>query len=108
MTACEQNLEQAFTGIVPGDNFDIDWGIGRVVRIGSLPFDIGVSGFATWQISDQSGSQSVGRYRYYGVGPEVSVTFADRWTARVRAQWEFAARNAVQGNNIWFIINYRL
>ena len=104
----EQNFEQASTGIRPGDNLDIDWGIGRVVQLESLTLDIGVSGFGTWQISDQSGGPSVGRYRYYGIGPEVSVTFDERWTARIRAQWEFAARNAVQGNNIWFIVNYQL
>ena len=104
----EQNLEQASTGITPGANFDIDWGIGRVVRLGTLTFDLGVSGFATWQISDQSGGQNVGRYRYYGIGPEVSGTVGDRWALRLRTQWEFGARNAVQGNNIWFIVNYRL
>lgn len=104
----EQNFEQASTGLTPGDNFDIDWGIGRVVRLGTYAFDVGVSGFGTWQISDQSGGQNVNRYRYYGIGPEVSATVADRWTVRLRTQWEFGARNAVQGNNIWIIVNYQI
>jgi hypothetical protein len=104
----EQNFEQWSTRITPGDNLDIDWGVSRMVRLGDVPLDIGVSGFATWQISDQSGGQNVGRYRYYGIGPEVAATFAERWTVRIRAQWEFAARNAVQGNNLWFIVNYRI
>jgi len=103
----EQNLEQAFTGVTPGDNFDIDWGIGRIVAFGTHAFEAGVSGFGTWQISDQSGGQSVNRYRYYGAGPEVSAVVADGWAVRIRAQWEFEARNAVQGNNIWVIVNHQ-
>ena len=26
---------------------------------------------------------------------------------RIRAQWEFGARNVVEGNNLWIILNYR-
>jgi len=103
----EQNFEQESTGITPGDDLDIDWGIGRVVRLGTYAFEAGVSGFATWQISKQSGGQNPGSYRYYGIGPEVSAAFTDRWNVRLRAQWEFGAQNAVQGNNIWFIGNYQ-
>jgi hypothetical protein len=104
----EQNFEQAHTGITPGDNFDIDWGIGKVVTLGSYVFDAGVSGFATWQVTTQSGGASVGRYQYYGIGPEFSAVIADGLSFRVRAQWEFGARNAVQGNNIWVIVNSQL
>jgi hypothetical protein len=93
---------------MPGANFDIDWGVGRMVRLGSFVFDVGAAGFATWQISNQSGGPTTGRYRYYGIGPEVSAAVTERWNVRLRAQWEFAARNVVQGNNIWFIVNYRL
>jgi hypothetical protein len=104
----EQNFEQAHTGITPGDNFDIDWGIGKVVQLGPYTFDAGVSGFATWQVTTQSGGGSIGRYQYYGIGPEVSAVIAEGWALRVRAQWEFGARNAVQGNNVWIILNTQL
>ena len=40
----EQNFEQPGTGITPGDNFDLDWGIGKVMRLGPYRFDAGVSG----------------------------------------------------------------
>jgi len=103
----EQNLEQAYTGITPGENFDIDWGIGRTIAFGTHAFEAGVSGFGTWQISDQAGGPSVNRYRYHGAGPEVSAVVADGWAVRIRAQWEFEARNAVQGNNIWVIVNHQ-
>lgn len=104
----EQNFAQASTGITPGDNLDLDWGIGRIVRLGGYTFDAGVSGFATWQITDQSGGDSAGRYRYYGIGPEISAVVADGWNVRLRAQWEFGVRNAVQGNNVWLIVGYQL
>jgi hypothetical protein len=103
----EQNFEQAGTGLTPGDNFDLDWGISRIVEIGSHAFDVGVSGFGTWQISNQSGGQSLGRYRYYGAGPEISTAIAEGWAARLRVQWEFGTENAVQGNNIWLIVNHQ-
>jgi len=101
----EQNLTQAATGITPGDDFDIDWGIGKIISVAGHPFDVGISGFGTWQISTQSGGQSLGRYHYSGAGPEISTAIADGWAARIRAQWEYDTRNAVQGNNIWFIVN---
>jgi hypothetical protein len=103
----EQNLEQAGTGITPGDNLDLDWGIGRMIALGGHAFDIGASGFATWQISSQSGGEAIGRYRYYGAGPELSTGIATGWALRLRFQWEFGTENAVQGNNIWLIVNYQ-
>jgi hypothetical protein len=103
----EQNFEQAGTGITPGNNLDLDWGIGKVVRLGPYRFDAGVSGFATWQVTTQTGGASTGRYHYYGAGPEISAAIADGWALRLRTQWEFATHNAVQGNNIWVMINTR-
>ena len=103
----EQNFEQASSGITPGNDVVIDWGLGKTVRLGSYPVEIGVSGFAVWQLSQQS-SGNPNRYRYFGIGPEISVALTDRWAMRLRAHWEFAAQNVVQGNNIWFIVNYKL
>ena len=104
----EQNFEQSGTGIRPGNNFDIDWGVGKVLQLGPYTFDAGISGFGTWQVTTQMGGQSTGRYRYYGIGPEISAMVAEGWAVRLRTQWEFAARNAVQGNNIWIIVNTQL
>ena len=70
-----------------------------------------MSGFATWQLSEQRGGDpavDTTRYRYYGAGPEASVTLSPRWALRLRAQWEFGVRNAVQGNNLWFIVSYKI
>jgi len=105
----EQNFEQADSGIHPGNDLVIDWGLGKVIAASKRPLELGVSGFATWQISEQSGGipfTETSPYRYFGVGPEGSWSPWDHWTFRVRAHWEFLARNAVQGNNLWLILNY--
>jgi hypothetical protein len=106
----EQNFEQSGTGIEPGDDLVVDWGVGRSFR-GTQPFEVGISGFATWQLThqhDDSAEAEPARYRYYGAGPEGSMTFANRWTFRLRAHWEFETRNAVQGNNLWLIAHCKI
>ena len=106
----EQNFEQRDSGIRPGNDVVIDAGAGKMLPTGSHPVDLGVSGFATWQLSEQTGGPpgaDTSRYRYFGVGPEGSVAAADWITLRVRLHWEFGARNAVQGNNVWMIANFR-
>jgi len=107
----EQNFTQEGSGITPGDDIVIDWGIGRVMHVATRPMDIGVSGFATWQISSQSGGpQGIDTqpYRYFGIGPEASLPLTAKLMLRIRAQWELGARNVVQGNNLWVIFNYAL
>ena len=107
----EQNFEQRGSGIRPGDDVVVDWGIGRMVRPGDRRLDIGVSGFGAWQLSAQRGGDADvegQRYRLLGAGPEASMSLAAPLSVRVRAQWEFAARHIVRGNNLWVIFNYRL
>jgi hypothetical protein len=105
----EQNFEQQSTGIEPGDDIVVDWGVGRVVRMGSRAVDLGISGFATWQISTQQGGTDVDTsgYHYLGIGPEASIPLTDALSMRLRAHWEFDTHNAIRGNNFWVIFNYR-
>lgn len=106
----EQNFEQRGSGVVPGDDVVVDWGIGRVVRIGRVPVDAGVSGFGAWQLTSQQGGTTapdIGRYRFLGIGPEASLPLTGSLTLRVRAHWEFGARNVVEGNNLWILISQR-
>jgi hypothetical protein len=106
----EQNFEQRHSGIRPGDDVVVDWGIGRMLPPRHRRLEIGVSGFGAWQLSAQEGGD-VGvedqRYRLLGAGPEASMSLSDPLTIRIRAQWEFAARHIVRGNNLWLIFNYR-
>ncbi len=106
----EQNFEQEDTGITPGDDIVIDWGVGRALHAGDRAIDAGVSGYGAWQLNSQAGGDPETRglrYRYFGVGPEASMSITEPFSVRVRAHWEFAARNVVRGNNLWVILNYR-
>ena len=107
----EQNFEQRHTGIEPGDDVVVDWGVGKVIPVGDRSVDLGVSGFGAWQLTRQSAASSdvaPSPYRYFGIGPEASVGVLDRLSLRLRLHWEFDARNAIRGNNVWLIANVRL
>jgi len=106
----EQNFEQRGSGISPGNDVVVDWGIGRMFRPADRRLDVGVSGFGAWQLSAQDGGDAgveQQRYRLLGAGPEASMAVADPLTVRLRAHWEFAARHIVRGNNLWAIVNYQ-
>jgi hypothetical protein len=97
----EQNFEQDETGIQPGDDVVVDWGIGKTMG----KVEAGVSGFGTWQLSTQEGTS---RYSCLGIGPEASWRPGGPWTLRARAHFEFAARNSVEGNGLWLIAHCAL
>ncbi len=106
----EQNFDQRGSGISPGNDVVVDWGIGRMWKLSGHSLDAGVSGFEATQLSAQHGGP-VGtdeqRYRLFGLGPEASLSIVDPLSVRVRAQWEVEARDIVRGNNLWVILNYR-
>jgi len=97
----EQNFGQKDTGVQPGDDVVVDWGVGKT--LGTV--EAGVSGFGTWQLTSQDG---LARYSSLGIGPEASWRCGGPWTLRVRAHFEFAARNAVEGNGLWLIAHCAL
>jgi hypothetical protein len=106
----EQNFEQRDTGIMPGDDIVVDWGIGRMFRVSDRQLDVGVSGFGQWQLtSQQGGAPGVEdqRYRLLGLGPEASLSLFEPLTVRVRAHWSVEAEDIVRGNSLWVIFNYR-
>jgi hypothetical protein len=106
----EQNFEQRGSGITPGADIVVDWGVGRMFRMSGHQFDAGVSGFGDWQITSQEGGPpgtDAQLYRLLGAGPEANFWIIDPLAVRVRAQWEFAAKDIVRGNNLWIIMNYR-
>jgi hypothetical protein len=105
----EQNFEQRGSGVHPGDDIVIDWGVGRVLRKGKHAIDAGISGFGTWQLTTQEGgsAENAPRYRFLGAGPEASVALTNSLALRVRAHWEFNAHNVIRGNNLWIILSQR-
>ena len=106
----EQNFQQRDSGIEPGADVVIDWGVGRAFRVANHPLDVGVSGFGVWQLTAQQGGPpgtDEQRYRLLGIGPEASLAIVGGLTFRLRIQTELAARDIVRGNNVWLIFNYR-
>jgi hypothetical protein len=106
----EHNFQQRGSGIEPGADIVLDWGVGRMFRVADHQLDLGVSGFGLWQITSQEDGRpgtDDGRYRLVGVGPEASLSIVGALTLRVRAHWELAARDIVRGNNLWIIFSYR-
>ncbi len=83
----------------PGQDFSLDWALSR--KVAGL-WDIGVTGYAHWQITDDRG-RDANRFahihdRVFAAGPEVSmyVPFL-RVTCQLRHQIEFGARDRSQG-----------
>jgi hypothetical protein len=106
----EQNFEQRDSGILPGDDVVVDWGVARMFTVAERPLDVGVSGFADLQLTHQQGGPPGTDdvlYRLFGVGPEASFAIAGPLSVRVRVHGEFAAHEIVRGNNVWIILNLR-
>ena len=106
----EQNFQQRGSGIEPGADVVVDWGVGRAFRVANRSLDVGVSGFGVWQLTAQQGGPpgtDEQRYRLFGVGPEASLPIVGGLSLRLRIQIELAARDIVRGNNVWIIFNYR-
>lgn len=110
----EQNFQQQHTGINPGDDIVMDWGIGSPL----LPLDekhkhivdIGVTGFATTQFTRETGANAAlntSFYRVFSVGPQLDYYYPD-WKLKFqfRPQWEFGARNTTEGVTYWFGISH--
>jgi hypothetical protein len=106
----EQNFEQRESGILPGDDVVVDWGVARMFTVAGRPLDVGVSGFADLQLTYQQGGAAETNdvlYRLFGAGPEASLGIAGPLSVRVRIHGEFGAHEIVRGNNVWIILNLR-
>ncbi len=102
------NFEQRGSGITPGRDMVIDWGVGRTVGSASHRLDAGLSGFGAWQLSRQSGGNPAATtvlYRYYAVGPEANGSLTKHAAIRLRIHREFGARHVARGTNLWLIFN---
>jgi hypothetical protein len=94
-----------------GDNFALEWGVGKTFRPESwkpavAQLDTGVVGYAQWQVTDNHGSDIPPplrgiRSNIFGVGPEIAATTKiGRFLARY--VFEFGAKNAPEGQVFLF------
>ena len=96
----EIHREKESTNIKPGNDFEFEWGIAKTV---ASFWDVGLSGYAHWQVSDDSGSDVTWNKndhdRVFAVGPEVSYAIPSMQTFfTLRSQWEFDARDRPEGH----------
>lgn len=91
------------TDVKPGQNIVLEWGVGKTL---AKIWDVGVTGYAQWQLTDDKGSdvpdsiQSL-HDRVAAIGPEVSVFIPPiKSILSVRAAWEFSAVDRPEGTTV--------
>ena len=99
----EYNGEQDGTGLTPGQNLWLNWGISQYLPLkkdDTLLLEVGPAGYYEWQISDSSGglSDPDSRTQVSGIGGQIGVTYVP-WMLIVnfRGFYEYHAEQRVQG-----------
>lgn len=111
MTRYLTHQKQEGVDIRVGDNFALEWGVGKTFRPESwkpaiAQLDTGVVGYAQWQVTDNRGSDIPPPLRgiksnIFAVGPEIAATTKfGRFFARYL--FEFGAQNAPEGQAFFF------
>jgi hypothetical protein len=111
MTRYLTHQSQEGVDIRVGDNFVLEWGLGKTFRPPSwkpwvAQLDTGVVGYAQWQVTDNRGSAIPIPLRgiksnIFAVGPEIAATTKfGRFFARY--EFEFGAQNSPQGQVFLF------
>jgi hypothetical protein len=102
----ETNSERSKIAIRPGDDFHIEWGVAKNLK---KVWDVGVSGYCHWQVTDDSGAAvtydpSI-HDRFFSIGPEVQYFYQPASLSfQLRYQFEIAARDRPEGRNLVFSI----
>jgi len=100
----ETHSEKDGSDVTLGDDFHFEWGVGKTLQ---KTWDVGVSGYCHWQVSDDCGDDVDADATWdkdvhdsvLAVGPEV-VGFCPKTKAFVslRSLWEFNAEDRPEGN----------
>ncbi|MGE4317764.1 MAG: transporter [Deferribacterales bacterium] len=100
LTRYEKHFENRDKDVTYGDDFSFDWGIGRKIGL----FDVGVSGYAHWQLSDDDGDDAASEVKDHimGIGPEVDIDIpAIKGQVRFKYYKEFDAEDTNEGDAFW-------
>ncbi len=91
--------EKKETDVTLGDDFHFEWGIGKTV--GKL-WDVGLTGYCQWQVTDDSVSQPPvygEKDKVFAIGPEITRFIPSmKLFLTLRSQWEFGAEDRSEGN----------
>lgn len=102
----EKHFENSDTDVTYGDDIDLEWGIAKAV---TEKIEIGVAGYAHWQITDDKGSdvtwdKSV-HDRVFGIGPEIDVFSETLGTVfKFKVYKEFEAKDTNEGISAWLTV----
>lgn len=95
----EIHSEKNDLDVTPGDDFHFEWGVGKTL---AKVWDVGLTGYCHWQVTDDSGADAVDKNvhaRVHAVGPEVSFFYPPaKLFISLRNQWEFGAEDHSEGN----------
>ncbi len=83
------------TDVTPGDDFHLEWGVGKsFARI----WEAGVAGYCQWQTTKDDPDTGV-KDQVHAIGPEVNVTIPS-WKSiiGIRSLFEFGAEDRPEGN----------
>lgn len=96
----EKHFKDESQDITRGDDFHVEFGVGKNIR---QIFDVGLAGYAQWQVTDDKGSEvaqlnTTNDNEVYALGPEVNA-FIPPWMLQITARVlkEFSARNRPEG-----------
>ncbi len=96
----ETHSDKRDTDVKPGDNFHFEWGVGKTL---SKVWDVGISGYCNWQVTDDKGDDVVWdksvHDRSFAAGPEISLLFPPPTglMLSLRNLWEFETRDGSEG-----------
>ncbi len=90
------------TDVRPGQNWVVEWGVGKTIN---KVWDVGVVGYAQWQLTDDSGSDVTWdknlHDRIAAIGPEVSLFVPEIKTfISGRVNFEFSGIDHTEGTNV--------
>lgn len=95
----EMHSKKRSSDVTPGDDFLFEWGVSKTL---AKIWDVGLAGYCSWQVEDDSGSEVTWdtdvRDRAFAVGPEVSVFLPPITTGvSMRFLWEIETRDRPKG-----------
>ena len=99
--------DKADFDLTPGQNLTLNWGISQFLPLQKdqkLLLEAGITGYSSWQISDDSGSDARNpsvRDQVHAVGGQLGLTYVP-WVAALNVHYfgEFAAQDRFQGQVI--------
>ena len=103
----ELNGNKRDLDLTPGQNLTLNWGVSQylpLVEGESLLLELGVAGYDSWQITDDSGADArnpSARDQVHAVGGQLGLTFVP-WTASLNLRYmhEVASEDRFQGSSI--------